>query len=77
MEINIQNTKIELIRWLTHLDDKSLIQKIVALKDNQSEDWWDETSVVEKKSIDKGISDAEKGKLNSHSNARKTYGKWL
>lgn len=74
---NIQNVKIELIQWLTTLDDTSLIQKILELRKNQTKDWWDEISDAEKTSINKGISDADIGNLNSHSEARKVYGKWL
>jgi len=77
MEANIQNIKIELIQWLTTLDDSSLIQKILDLRENQTKDWWTETSEAEKNSIEKGISDADNGKLNSHSEARKIYEKWL
>jgi len=77
MEANIQNIKIELIQWLTTLDDNSLIQKILELRKNQTKDWWTEISESEKVSINKGISDAERGNLNSHSEARKVYEKWL
>ena len=77
MEANIQNIKIELIQWLTTLDDSSLIQKILDLRKNQTKDWWTELSEAEMISIEKGISDADNDKLNSHSEARKIYGKWL
>jgi len=77
MEVNLQNTKIELIQWLTTLDDKSLIQKILDLRKSETKDWWNEISDLEKESIEKGLSDADNGKLNSHSEARKTYEKWL
>ena len=77
MEADIQNIKIELIQWLTTLDDNSLIQKILDLKKSQTTDWWSELTEEEKTSIEKGISDAEKGKLNSHLEARKIYEKWL
>lgn len=75
MEISLQNTKIELIQWLTTLEDKSVIQKILDLR--SSDDWWDKISEVEKKSIEKGISDANQGKLNTHDKAQEIYGKWL
>ncbi len=75
--MNIQNIKIELIQWLTTLDDKNLIQKILDLRKSQTKDWWNEISDAEKSSIEKGISDAENGKLNSHSEAHKVYEKWL
>ncbi len=77
MESDIQNIKIELIQWLTTLDDKSLIQKILDLRINQTKDWWDTISDAEKKSIEQGIIDADNGKVSSHSEARKVYEKWL
>ena len=77
MEANIQNIKIELIQWLTTLDDKSLIQKIIDLRVNQTKDWWDTISDAERKSIEQGIIDADNGKVSSHSEARKVYEKWL
>jgi hypothetical protein len=77
MEINIQTTKIDLIRWLTNLEDKFLIQKIVELKIAETADWWNEISEKEKSSIHKGILDSEQGRLNSHSDAQKIYEKWL
>ena len=77
MEANIQNIKIELIQWLTTLEDSAVIQKILELRKSQTKDWWTEISEEEKKSIEKGISDADNGKLNPHSKARKVYEKWL
>ena len=77
MEINLQNTKIELIQWLTTLDDKSLILKILELRKSETKDWWNEISESEKISIEKGLSDADSGKVNSHSEARKVYEKWI
>jgi hypothetical protein len=77
MEINIQNTKIELIQWLASLEDKSLIEKVLNLRNTQTKDWWNEISDTEKESIEKGISDAEKGKVNAHTEVRKVYEKWL
>lgn len=77
MEINIQNAKIELIQWLTTLEDSSLIQKIIDLRKGETKDWWNEISDAEKKSIEKGILDADNGKLKPNSDAKKIYGKWL
>jgi predicted transcriptional regulator len=37
----------------------------------------DEISDSEKKAIESGIADANDGKLNSHSEAKNIYGKWL
>lgn len=77
MDVNLQNAKLELIQWLSTLEDNSVIQKIIELRKKESVDWWNQISEDEKKSIEKGIKDAENGKLNPNSEARKLYEKWL
>ena len=77
MEINIQNKKIQLIQWLSTLNDESIIEKIMKLRENEKTDWWNKISDEEKNSIEKGLTDANSGRLKSHSEARKLYDKWL
>ena len=77
METNIQTTKPELIQWLSTIDNPSIIEKFQAIRDNETEDWWENLSVAEKESIDKGIEDADAGNLKDQDQARKIYGKWL
>ena len=77
MSTNIQHIKIELIQWLTKVEDPDLIQKILELKESESGDFWDEISYEEKKSVQKGVAEAEDGKLKPRSEARKVYEKWL
>ena len=77
IELNIQNKKLELIQWLSTLEDSNLIEKIKELRKRESKDWWNSISENEKQAIEKGIEDADAGKLNPHTNARKLYEKWL
>jgi len=77
VDLNIQNKKLELIQWLSGLNDLSILEKITEIRKQESKDWWLSISELEKQSIDKGMEDAEDGKLNSHSQARKLYDKWL
>lgn len=77
MEMNLQATKLELIQWLSTIDNPSIIEKIMAILNNEKEDWWDNLSALEKESINKGIEDADAGNLKDHDQARKIYGKWL
>lgn len=77
LDFNIESKKLALIQWLTSLNDVSMIDKILELKNKESKDWWDETSDEEKKSIKKGLEDANSGKLKPHSEIRKKYEKWL
>jgi hypothetical protein len=77
MEMNLQATKLELIQWLSTIDNPSIIEKILAIRANEKEDWWDNLSASEKESINHGIEDADAGNLKDHDQARKIYGKWL
>lgn len=77
LELNIQNKKLELIQWLSTIEDSSIIEKIMKLRDQESIDWWNSISENEKQSIEKGLEDAKAGKLNPHADARKLYEKWL
>jgi len=64
--MNIQNTKIDLIQWLTTIEDKFIIQKIVEIRMKQTKnDWWHEISENERISIEKGISDLNHSTLIS------------
>ncbi|GEP52826.1 hypothetical protein FNO01nite_34980 [Flavobacterium noncentrifugens] len=76
-ELNIQSKKLELIQWLSTVEDLSVLNKIIDLKKQENKDWWNSISETEKQSVEKGLQDAEDGKLNSHSKARQLYDKWL
>mgnify|MGYP001385505831 CR=1 FL=1 len=77
-ELEIQRKKLELIQWLSTIEDMDFLEKISDLISRENKkDWWDETSEAERESIEKGIAQADEGKLNPHSKAREIYGKWL
>ena len=76
-DLQIQNKKLELIQWLSTIEDLSVLNKIIDLKKQENKDWWNLVSDNEKQSIEKGLQDADTGKLNSHSKARQLYDKWL
>ena len=66
---------MELIQWLSLIDDVSLLDKVSNLKEQSSRDWWDEIPDAEKESISQGLKDAEAGKFKPHSDARAIYEK--
>ncbi len=74
---NLQERKLELIQWLSVLDDVSLLEKVAKVRDDSVSDWWNDISEAEKESIAKGIKDADSGLLKPHSEARAKYEKWL
>lgn len=71
------NQKLELIQWLSTIEDITIINKIMDLKEKESIDWAMNLSRKEKESIELGIEDANSGKLKPHSEAKKLYEKWL
>jgi len=77
MDTQILNDKLELIRWLSSIEDESIIKKLIEFRKQETKDWWQEISEAEKDSIKKGIEQADHNELEPHSEARKLYEKWL
>lgn len=77
IDLKIQTKKLELIQWLSSLQDLNTINKIVELKSNEDKDWWNSITNNERLAIENGLSDADNGKLNPHSKAKSLYEKWL
>jgi hypothetical protein len=77
MDLNLEHSKIELIQWLSTLDDAKIIGKLLKLRESERSDWAKSISDEERNSIKRGIEDADNGNLVDHSEARKLYGKWL
>jgi ABC-type cobalamin/Fe3+-siderophores transport system ATPase subunit len=77
LENSIQNKKLELIQWLSTIEDPSIIEQILKLRRKESQEWWNSIQKQEKESIEQGLKDANLGKFNPHSSARKLYEKWL
>ena len=74
-DINIQEQKIELIQWLSTIEDSSIIKKLIELKRKDTEDWYKNISTAEIESIDEGLEDSKNRNLSSHTNARNLYEK--
>jgi len=74
--LQIQNKKLELIQWLSTIEDLNFLEKISDLITRENKkDWADQISDTERQSIEKGIAQADAGKLNPHSKEREIYGK--
>ncbi len=70
--------KLDLIHWITELNDVSILNRIKSIKEETNEaDWWDSISPKEKASIERGLEDIKKGNIHSHSEVRTHYEKWL
>ena len=77
--MNIQSQKLDLIDWISKLNDSSVIETLRSIKENytKSRDWCADLSNEELASIQRGLKDIEDGRLHSHESARQIYGKYL
>lgn len=73
------------IKWIkSELDTVKDPELIIAFKNllkyrrkQEDNDWWDQLDVEEKKEIETGIRQANKGELTSHEEIKKMYQHWL
>lgn len=77
--MNIQTEKLDLIEWISRLNDNSIIDKLRQIKEDysKSKDWWDTLNHEEIESINRGLKDFEESRTHSHDTARKIYEKYL
>lgn len=68
--------KLELIEWLTKLDDKETIEYLKIVKDSKSNenDWWDDLSELQKQGIERGLNDIKNDRTLSHDEVKNKYG---
>ena len=68
--------KLELIEWLSRLNDSRTIEYLKSLKDSalSKNDWWDDLSEEERQGIERGLKDIENGHTVSHKQVKSEYG---
>jgi len=64
--------KIDLIHWITELNDLSILDKVSAIKEGAST-----MPHAELLSIERGLDDFQQGKVVPHEQVKKRYEKWL
>ena len=72
MDASVSSQKIDLIHWITELNDPSVLAQVNAIKDDVAA-----TSYAELQSIERGLNDFQRGNTISHTQAKKRYEKWL
>ena len=72
--MGLEAIKLELIEWLTKLDDKETINYLKVVKDSSSEkkNWWHSLSEDQKRGIRKGLKDIEEGRVIDHDDVKKS-----
>ena len=60
--MDIQATKIELMRMILGIENPSVIERISALIKNETSDFWDDLTPEEQKDLEKAIKELDAGK---------------
>jgi hypothetical protein len=68
--------KLELIEWLTKLDDDETLNYLKIVKESREtdQDWWHDLSQDQKLGIEKGLKDIDAGRVTPHSQVASKYG---
>ena len=72
MDTYASSQKLDLIHWITELNDLSVLAQVNAIKENAVA-----VSYAELLSIERGLDDLQQGRVISHTQAKKRYEKWL
>jgi len=77
--MDIQLEKLDLIEWITRISDKTILKKLVGIKEESSilNDWSIDLSKKEIDSISRGLKDVEYGNVQSHESVKEIYEKYL
>jgi hypothetical protein len=60
--MNIQTTKIELVKMILNIENYKFIQEVTDfIKKNEKTDFWDDLSLSEQKEIKEGIEELDNG----------------
>ena len=68
--------KLELIQWLSKLEDDETLNYLKIVKDSRESDhdWWNDLPDDQKASIERGLKDIDEGRVHSHEEVKNKYG---
>ena len=71
-----ETIKLELIEWLTNLNDIETLNYLKVVKDSRSgnQEWWNDLTEHQRLGIQRGLKDIDKGRIVSHSDLKIQYG---
>lgn len=71
-----ETVKLELIEWVTKLEDDDTINYLKIVKDSNASrtDWWHDLTEEQKLGIERGLRDVDTGKVVPHDVVKQKYG---
>jgi hypothetical protein len=75
-DMGLEAIKLELIEWLTQLEDQDTLEYLKVVKDSKISDydWYDDLTEELKRGIERGLKDIEEGRVTSYDEVKKKYG---
>jgi predicted transcriptional regulator len=67
--MNLENRKINLINWLSSIQEEEILAQLEKIQKEKS-DWWDNVSETDKKAINEGLEQMDKGEYLTRSEVR-------
>lgn len=74
--MNLDTRKLNIISWISSLEDESIIDRIEKLRSNEV-DWWTTIDANEKADIERGILQADNGDVKTTDEVISKYKKWF
>lgn len=76
-EASLDTQKVDIIQWVSQIQDKSVIDDLQAYQQFYRQSMNNPMSEAEETAISKGFDDLENGRMRPHADALAIYGKWL
>ncbi|MBN1951781.1 MAG: hypothetical protein JW801_11310 [Bacteroidales bacterium] len=67
--MNLENRKINLINWLSSVQEENVLAKVEKIQEENT-DWWDNVVEEDKKAINEGLEQLDKGDYLTRSEVR-------
>ncbi|HET6560132.1 MAG TPA: hypothetical protein VFG54_22580 [Prolixibacteraceae bacterium] len=74
--MNLEIRKLNIIGWISRLEDESIIDRIEQLRSDEV-DWWATIDENEKADIERGIQQADNGDVKTTDEVVSKWRKWL
>ncbi len=73
--MGLEVIKLELIEWLTKLEDEDTIEYLKVVKDSKTEnDWWEDLTPEQQSGLERGLKDIDAGRVTAHEEVKKRFG---
>ncbi len=67
--MNLENRKLNLINWISSMQEEEILRKVENIQKERA-DWWDKISKTDKKAINEGLDQLDRGELLTRDQVR-------